>query len=487
MIQLIERAQEALATKLAARNAIAASLSALREQDAPDEARVEQLRADKAAADAEIDILQARVASLRAEKLSDDAVDSLSRETTPGAPATNRGTGWENQTRTTEARTYTRESFAHNNVSFFADAYRAQFKSDYRASERLQRHMKEVEVEERAVLERLGREERATTTGSFAGLVIPQYLPELAALALRNGRPVANVVRHMQLPAQGLSIVIQRATTGVSAAVQATENTAVSSTDEVWADLTIPVRTIAGQQDVSRQSLERGYSVDELIYLDLAKAYAAALDTQVINGSGSSGQMLGILNTAGIGAATAFGAAPGPANFNLKVAGANTAVYSAGQGLGPDILVMHPRRWGWLTGLVDSTNRPIVTANTLNNFNAIGVGTIGGDAFADASTPIAGVHSSGLPVLLDLNIPTTVGTNSEDIVLSLDSDELILWEDGDGMPRQLSFEQTTGGSLTTKLVVYGYAAFTAGRYPAASAKVGGLDSTATFGLVAPTF
>lgn len=480
--QLIARAKEAIATKLAARNTIAGNLSALRSADAPDEAAIATLLEQKRAADAEIDVLVARKEALEAEKRSDEAIRGL--ESTVHVQADERtNLGYENQTRTTEARTYTRQAGLQG-VSFFSDAYRAQFKSDYRAQERLERHMREVEVEERAVLE---SQQRATTTGSFAGLVIPQYLPEMAALVLRNGRPVANVVAHHQLPSQGLSIVIQRATTGASAAVQATENTAVSSTDEVWTDLTIPVRTIAGQQDVSRQSLERGYAVDELIYTDLAKAYAAALDTQVINGSGSSGQMLGILNTAGIGAATAFGAVPGAANFNLKVAGAATNVYSAGQGLGPELLVMHPRRWGWLTGLVDSSNRPIVTANTVSNFNALAVGSIGGEAFGDSGTPIAGIHSSGLPVLLDLNIPTNVGTNSEDVVLAIDADELHLWEDGDGMPRQLSFEQTAGGNLTTKLVVYGYAAFTAGRYPAATAKVGGLDSTATFGLVAPTF
>lgn len=38
-----------------------------------------------------------------------------------------------------------------------------------------------------------------------------------------------------------------------------------------------------------------------------------------------------------------------------------------------------------------------------------------------------------------------------------------------------------------KLVIYGYAAFTAGQYPGAFGKVGGRDSTAGNGLVNPTF
>lgn len=477
--QLIARVMESRATKIQERNTHTAHLAELRGQDAPDEADISRTRGAQNGLDAEIDALDDRIKELRAEKDRDEAVARLAAESAP-TEGNKREAHYGDASRvTSEPRTYTRDK-ATSGTSFFSDAYNMRHSDDYQARQRIERHMQEVKVENEF-------KERATTTGSFAGLVIPQYLPEMAALVLRNGRPVANVIAKHQLPDQGLSLVIQRGTTGASAAVQTAENTAVSSTDEVWADLTVPVRTISGQQDVSRQSLERGYAIDELIYLDLAKAYAAALDTQVINGSGASGQMLGILNTAGIGAASAFGAVPGPANFNLKVAGAATNVYSAGQGLGPELLVMHPRRWGWLTGLVDSSNRPIVTANTIANFNAAAVGSLAGETFGDSGTPIAGIHSSGLPVLLDLNIPTNVGTNVEDVVLAIDADELHLWEVGDGMPQQLRFEQTTGGSLTTKLVVYSYAAFTAGRYPAATSKVGGADSTATFGLVAPSF
>lgn len=488
--QLIAQVRANKAAKLAERNTHSQALAELRGQDAPDQAVIDQHRAAKAALDAEIDVLEARAAELEAEKAQDDAVARVQADVAGNTHQGGNGADMKRDNRLgsgseirvgQEPRTYTRAANkGGTGVSFFADSYRSQFKGDQNATQRLQRHAAEVEVHNEM-------SERATSTGSFAGLVIPQYLPEMAAAVLRNGRPVANIVSRHQIPDQGMNLVIQRGTTGASAAVQTAENTAVSNTDEVWADLTIPVRTISGQQDVSRQALERGYGMDDLIYMDLAKAYAAALDVQVISGSGASGQCLGILNTAGINAATAFGAVPTSTNFNLKIAGANAAIYSQGMGLGPDVLVMHPRRWGWLSGLVDTTGRPIVTANVVANFNAVATGSIAGEGMADSGTPFVGVHNSGLPILLDNNMPTTVGTNSEDVVLSLDSDELHLWEDGDGMPRQLSFEQTTGGSLTTKLVVYSYVAFTAGRYPGAVAKIGGLDTTATYGLVTPTF
>jgi HK97 family phage major capsid protein len=378
---------------------------------------------------------------------------------------------------TSEPRVYDPATSARG-VSFFTDAWNYMRGSDGGARDRVERHAREVEHHGEM-------SQRATSTGSFAGLVVPQYLVEQAALLLRTGRPLASAVQHLQIPAQGMSLVIPRGTTGASAAVQASENAAVSSTDEVWGNLTLPVATVAGQQDVSRQSLERGAGVDQLIYRDLVAAYAAAVEAQVVNGTGASGQVLGIMNTSGIGAASAFGAAAGAANFNLKMAGANGAVYGAGWGLSPEAIVMHPRRWAWLTGLVDTTNRPVVQSSLAVAYNSMAVGGYGPADLAD--TAVVGLHSSGLPVIASLGIPTNVGTLNEDVVLSVDLDQLLLFEDGDGMPRQLSFEQTTGGSLTTKLVVYGYIAFTAGRYPQAVAKVGGVDTVAGNGLIAPTF
>ncbi|WP_235780855.1 phage major capsid protein [Sinomonas notoginsengisoli] len=497
--EVIQTTKDSIRRTLATRNGLADQLAGFRDAQAAgrevDPAQVRAVRAQKDALDGELDTMKDRLRMYEAEQEADEEVRRAQAQVVPTAAATRAagvgggeyeyrvgGRAYDSVIRTgdtREPRTYDRRTNAQG-ISFFADAFRFMQGTDGGARDRVERHAREVEHHREMSA-------RATSTGSFAGLVVPQYLVEQAALVLRNGRPLANVVQRLPIPEQGMSLVIPRGTTGASAAVQSSENSAVSSTDEVWANLTVPVVTIAGAQDVSRQSLERGAGVDQLIYMDLVKAYAAAEDTQIINGSGAAGQALGILNTAGIGAATAFGAVAGPANFNLKVAGANNAVYSAGMGLAPELLVMHPRRWSWLCGLVDTTNRPIVQSNLNVAYNTIAQGGLGNQDLANVETPFVGVHNSGLPVLLDLNVPTTVGTLSEDLVLSVDADQLLLWEDGDGMPRQLSFEQTTGGSLTTKLVVYGYVAFTAGRYPQAVAKVGGVDTTAGNGLIAPTF
>jgi hypothetical protein len=86
----------------------------------------------------------------------------------------------------------------------------------------------------------------------------------------------------------------------------------------------------------------------------------------------------------------------------------------------------------------------------------------------------------GLPVIVDGNIPTNVGTN-EDVVFVLKRDDPILWEEGDGLPRQLRFEEVGAATLTVKLLVYGYSAFTADRRPTGLSRITGT------GLIAPAF
>jgi HK97 family phage major capsid protein len=93
-----------------------------------------------------------------------------------------------------------------------------------------------------------------------------------------------------------MSVIVPRAQSGVSVAPQATENAAVSETDVDYDnDLTIAVRTFAGQQDVSRQTLERGTAeIDRLIFADLVAAYGARLDSSIINDDGTAGTHKGV-------------------------------------------------------------------------------------------------------------------------------------------------------------------------------------------------
>ena len=354
--------------------------------------------------------------------------------------------------------------------SFFADAWRHKAMADPEALERLHRHGRQVVAE----LREKGLQYRDVGTGAFAGLTIPQFLIDAYAGLARAGSPTVNVLRKAPLPEKGMVLSISRGTTGTAVAAQATENSAVQETDFDDTKLDVNVRTYAGQQDVSRQALERSEIVDEILFGDLVSDYFTKLDDAVLNADGTSGTHLSFRSTSSIIAKAYTDASPTVAEFYSAVADALQQINK--QRFAPaTTLIMAPRRWGWLTAAGDTAGRPLVLAKDAPAQNPLAIG----DAAAYGAY-VGTLH--GLPVITDANLPENLGAGTnEDVVLIIRTPDHILWWEGDGMPRQLRFEETTGGSLTVKLVVYGYSAFTAGRYPKGVATVGGT------GLVTPTF
>lgn len=350
---------------------------------------------------------------------------------------------------TSEPRTYAPQS----EFSFIADAYSAQFRGDYAAQERLARHQREESIERRDV-----------GTAAFAGLVVPQYLTELAAPFARAGRPLADVARKHALPASGMTINISRITTGTAVAAQ-TEGAAVQETNIDDTLLTLNVRTIAGQQNVSRQALERGTGVDTIVAQDLISAYHTKLDAELLT------QM----NTDITQVITYTDGTPTVPELYPKLLDAVQRIQTNFFG-GPNVIVMHPRRLAWILAALDSSNRPLAVPapqGPQNNFASGNTGVVYGNS---------GYSIAGFPVLTDANVITNNGANTnEDLIYVGNTQELHLWEQAGGAPFFLRFEEPKSAELEVKMVVYGYSAFTAGRYPNSWAIIGGT------GLVAPSF
>jgi HK97 family phage major capsid protein len=375
--------------------------------------------------------------------------------------------------------------------SFFSDAYRYKENADPVARERLERHGRqnvdainrsaERETQRRReIAQRAGIESpiepyqfRDVGTGAFAGLTIPQYLVDLFAPYARAGAPTLNLIaRKLPLPPKGMTLNISRATTGSAAAAQASENTGVQETDFDDTLLTINVRTYAGQQDVSRQALERSEMVDAVIYQDLTSSYFTVLDAAILNADGTSGTHLGIKSTSGIVAVTYTDASPTLAELYPKGSDAVQQI-NAGVFAPATAWVMHPRRWGWMEASLDSSNRPLVVPDANVAYNPIAVGD------AAAYGQVVGKWH-GLPVVTDGNVLTNQGGGTEDNIFGVSGYNLLFWQEGDGMPRQLKFEQSNAPQ-SVRLAVWGYSAFSAGRYPLADASISGT------GLAAPTF
>ncbi|MFE6362968.1 phage major capsid protein [Streptomyces sp. NPDC057806] len=411
-----------------------------------------ELTAQVKAKDDELRQLDERISELSEE-------DERNRTVTAGALAVKRA-----QARVqvgNEARTYERG----NGRSYLQDLARLQLNmdGDGSARERLVRHAQEVETE---------REYRdlARTDGNGGYFVPPLWLMSQFVELARAGRAYANVVTSQPLPPGTDSINIPKVATGTSAAIQTADNAAVAEADLTDDFVTAPVRTIAGQQDVAIQLLDQSpVSFDEVIFRDLVADYATKADVQVIAGSGASGQVTGVRSTAGIvtiSAATATVQA-----IYSKIADAVQRVHT-GRFMPPTVILMHPRRWAWFLAAVDTQNRPLVVPDAGNPMNAMA--TLGAVA---AEQVVGQMH--GLPVVTDPSLPTTLGAGTnEDVIHVIRASDLLLFESG---IRSRVLPDVGSGNLTVRLQVYGYIAFTAGRYPKSVVEIGGA------GLAAPTF
>jgi len=358
--------------------------------------------------------------------------------------------------------------YTRDGRSFIHDLYAAQLKHDPAATERITRH--QLFETEKYAFSGIG-------SGTLGGILPPQYLVDLYAKAPRYGRVFADQVRHVDLFAEGMVAIVPQLTQGTDAGVQANEGDTATTRNLAEDDLSVPVRTVTGYVPVSRQTLERASYSEPIIMEDLIARYQQALDVQALFGLGSGGAHLGLLKTSGITAVTYDDASPTVQELWPKLAGlvGSANLWAATVGAPADKWIMTPTRWAWFTAALDTTGRPLFGINGQENYAPQAVGDASGYGFVG--------RLLGLPVYTDANVPTDLkgdGSNEDPLIL-LNSQAVLLWETPDGTPITLAFEQTAGNSLVVELIAYGYSAFTAARYPAASGYVAG-TGTATPGF-----
>jgi HK97 family phage major capsid protein len=374
---------------------------------------------------------------------------------------------------TREPLTYER---GNRSASYLRDLVLAQLRGDAGAIERLRRHAAEmrVEVDRRVAEGKLDAQYRdiSRTDGAGGEFVPPLWVLEDYAALARAGRVTADLIGARPLPDGTDSISVPRVTGGASVAAQA-DNAAVSETDMTTGSVTAPVTTIAGQQDASLQLVEQSpMGIDEVIFADLMAAYAAELDKQVVSGNGTAPNHRGLLNVSGINSVTYTDGTPTVGELYPKLADAVARIHT-NRFMPAQAIVMHPRRWAWITAALDSQGRPLAVPNpSYAGFNPLAVGQ------GVAAQGIAGTML-GLPVYLDANIPTNLGAGTnEDIIVVFRPSDCRLWE---GPLRTRVLQEVLSGTLAVRFQLYAYSAFMAGRYPAAISTVGGT------GLVTPAF
>jgi HK97 family phage major capsid protein len=376
----------------------------------------------------------------------------------------------ETRVEVTRNETTYRKGDAPGDHSFYRDYWAMIRYGDAEARERLVRNNLEA------------RDLTRTDTTSVGEFVPPAWLLNLYQPGLRASRRVAaNLCTQMALPQGTDSINIPRISTNPTVAAQTADNATVNEVDTVSATVNAPVQTFAGQNDVAIQVLEQSPlagGFDQLIFSELMADLDRYVDTQVINGQGSSGQVQGIVE--------------------ITIAGSNKVAYTDGSPTVPELFpnfgkvlsltstarkdqvtafVMHPRRWYWLTSQVDSANRAYVVPTANGPTNAYGVQSDGGIA----EGPVGQIL--GVPVYLDPNIPVLLtngagAAGTEDIIIAGRWSDAILME---STVRTRILPEVLSGTLTTRLQVYEFAAFTCER--AGGTSFGSIYDT---GMAAPS-
>jgi HK97 family phage major capsid protein len=100
----------------------------------------------------------------------------------------------------------------------------------------------------------------------------------------------------MPLPDNTDTIIWPKVTSGTATSAQA-DLGAVQETDPTTAQVSVGVKTVAGQVDVSQQLLDRSQpGIDQILFADLRADYNLRIDLQCLVGSGSGANAKGVLS-----------------------------------------------------------------------------------------------------------------------------------------------------------------------------------------------
>jgi hypothetical protein len=422
-----------------------------------------------------------------------------------------------------EKRTYS----ATSKHSFFVDLLRSGRTQDADAQARLQRHSEEsmhdqvnrmetrARAAERAYEQAFystpadrravdayiaagGRifEQRAMTRvdGSGGYLAPPGWLIDQYVAPARAGTELASLFTTLPLPRGIDEVNVPRMLTGTGTGSQAGDIAPDPGRDMTDAFVSAVVRQISGVQDIALQWVEQGSGavsggLDKIIYEDLQADAGLQLDGQLMIGSGSGGQLLGLLPSGTtIGTSLAVYAPNGNTSsgqtWSYNGSSGTPMVTTTAQlisgvararGRYPTHLLSHPWVFAMIGGTTDqSTGRPLIEPHGPH------------PAAADAEESGVLGHVNGLPFVGDFNVPVsfggttppalaytsgaqftwTAGTGASALytpVLALHAPSLYLWL---GDPQIRVLEEVLNGTLQVRIQLYQYAVALPNRYQA---------------------
>jgi hypothetical protein len=194
------------------------------------------------------------------------------------------------------------------------------------------------------------------------------------------------------------------------------------------------------------------------------KATDADLETQLISGTGTGPQLLGVTNVSGVNTVTFTSGSPTGALL-YPFLGQAFAQVSNKRYAAPQCWLMRGSRWAWIKTSegIDGLPFDIASPTYLGSTD-------------DTPDPIGGIV--GVPVFLDEALPANLSGNpgsfttggQEDCVIGLRPSDLVLLE---GEPQTMVAREPLSGSMGARIETHTYAAAITNRKPASIAVVGG--------------
>jgi uncharacterized protein len=272
---------------------------------------------------------------------------------------------------------------------------------------------------------------RASTTANTYNL--PGWVGFINNLIDLN-RPSWNVWSKGVLPAAGLTVDYAKVTTNTLAVgVQATQNTAISNGDLTIASVSAPVKTYAGETDLSRQLVERStVPFLDTAFQALAIAYANATNAGAVAAIAALDMTGKIMDADG-----------GTAKSILEGITDGAKYIKVNSGLSPEFLLVDPVAYKYLVSIADTAGRPIVRLDG---------GQPTGESIGNATPGVLTASIFGLPVIVD----TTLSSGTAFLA---NSQALQVFESA-GAPVRLVDDISGQSTLTNSYAVYGYAAIT---------------------------
>jgi len=300
----------------------------------------------------------------------------------------------------------------HGKLSFFSDVKKAR-RGDQKAWDRLSNAGGE---DMKAMVE---------SDDASGGFLVPEetlggLLPLRDQLSVVRG--LVNVVQ-----VRGDSVRIMRQTSGLLAGWVA-ELAEKPLSDMKFGEVDANIFTAAGMSVASNQLLaDSSYSIDQLIFRDLAKRLNTVEEVAIINGTGE-GQPRGILNTPGVDVVGGELTSTGVLNLLDRIVDAIGDVYTDHL-MAPNAILLHPRVWA-----------KIIKARESGSPSTYLVGP-GSTAWGRrANDPIPGLSAGpapvgqlfGVDVYASANVPVNLGAgdNESAVIVGDFSEGLLLDRQG---------------------------------------------------------